>query len=343
MRGKVVVLGTATAAVIAYFLYRCSRGGRAAPKKFDIFAPLRNADLSTMTAADFMRVLKSCVNSPEAIERAKKFVPRDGDVVTLTTPKTGQTWLLAQLRILSLGAGGCTSDTMLAAGMQEGVDGVCWLEHPRSGLAMNDAQPGQFRVFKSHLELQDMRATLEASPNAKFITTLRAPTDLSPSLYKHMRGTYAMRANGGDGAPFDARFTPSDFALAGEPAGYEANLVAWLEVRDLPNVMIVFYEDMVAEPAVALRRLADFVGVVLDAELEQETLQTTSYERMSAGGSAWQNVHPGGGTYGKGRGQLSTAALEAIDARWRQVVTPATGTDTYEQLYEKVRGRPFPL
>ena len=97
MRGAVVVLGTATAA-IAYLLYRHSRRGRGAPQKFDIFAPLRNADLSTMTAADFMRVLKSCINSPKAIERAKKFVPRDGDVVTLTTPKTGQTWLLAQLR-----------------------------------------------------------------------------------------------------------------------------------------------------------------------------------------------------------------------------------------------------
>lgn len=37
------------------------------------------------------------------IECAIGFRPKAKDVVTLTTPKTGQTWLLAQLRMLSIG------------------------------------------------------------------------------------------------------------------------------------------------------------------------------------------------------------------------------------------------
>ena len=58
---------------------------------------------------------------------------------------------------------------------------------------------------------------------------------------------------------------------------------------------------------------------------------------------AFVNVFPGGGTYGKGRGTLSEEALAAIDARWQQVVAPATGAPSYEKLYEQVRGEPFPF
>ena len=34
---------------------------------------------------------------------------------------------------------------------------------------------------------QEMATTIDAVPHAKFITTLRAPHDLGPSLFSHMR------------------------------------------------------------------------------------------------------------------------------------------------------------
>ena len=37
------------------------------------------------------------------------------------------------------------------------------------------------------------------------------------------------------------------------------------------------------------------------------------------------------------------AAAAALDTRWREVVAPETGAATYEELYEQVNGRPFPI
>ena len=254
-------------------------------------------------------------------------VPRAGDVVTITTPKTGQTWLLAQLRQLRR----ATDDRELA-------ERITWLEGSRP----NAPQPGRFRVFKSHLPIEEMRPMVEENLATRFITCLRAPHDVSLSLFAHIREIWAKR-NGGDAAPFDKALTASDFALAGLPEGYEQSILEWLSLRDQPNVLVVFYEDMLADPSAALRRLAAFVGVELTAELEAETLKVTSYSNMAAS-PAFVNVFPGGGTYGRGRSNLTEAAVAAIDARWRQIVQPSCWrAATYEELYVTVRGAPFPI
>jgi len=285
------------------------------------------------------------VQTPASLARALAFVPRPGDVVTLTTPKTGQTWLLARLRKLSLGHG--ATDRQLAVDpMRSGGDGdsVKWLEHVNAGAGLDDDQPGAFRVFKSHLSAQEMAATIDAAPHAKFITTLRAPHDLGPSLFSHMRAMYAKRVGNGDASAFEAAYAPSDFVLAGQLGAYHENLLVWLSLRHRPNVMLIWFEDMLADPTAALRQLAGFVGVELSSHLEEETLRATSFDRM-ARSPAFVNVHPGSskGGYGLGRAQLTAAAAAALDTRWREVVALETGAASYEELYEQVNGRPFPL
>ena len=58
-------------------------------------------------------------------------------------------------------------------------------------------------------------------------------------------------------------------------------------------------------------------------------------------------LHPGGskGGYGLGRAQLTAAAAAARSTRWPGVGALAieTGAASYEELYEQVNGRPFPL
>ena len=75
-----------------------------------------------------------------------------------------------------------------------------------------------------------------------------------------------------------------------------------------------------------------------------DDLRATSFDRM-ARSPAFVNVHPGSskGGYGLGRAQLTAAAAAALDTRWREVVAPETGAASYEELYEQVNGRPFPI
>ena len=151
MRAATLLDAAAAATVVAIAVLR------ARCKPADHWEPLRNVKLSTLSAIEFWRLLDTAICPPEAERRALSFVPRAGDVVTITTPKTGQTWLLAQLRKLSLGMV-ATDDSALAVKVSSDGDGVCWLEHGQSGRSADAPQPGRFRVFKSHLPIQKMRA-----------------------------------------------------------------------------------------------------------------------------------------------------------------------------------------
>ena len=163
MSRRVALVGLSAAVAIgAILLHRYRRGRVSRGSRFDaiirdpVAAFLRSYDLRTLSATELMEVVQSGLQTPASLARALAFVPRPGDVVTLTTPKTGQTLLLARLRKLSLGHG--ATDEQLAVDPMHGgaEDSVKWLEHAKAGAHLDDDQPGAFRVFKSHLSAQAM-------------------------------------------------------------------------------------------------------------------------------------------------------------------------------------------
>lgn len=78
---------------------------------------------------------------------------------------------------------------------------------------------------------------------------------------------------------------------AGQLGAYHSNLLAW-PLRHRPNVIVIWFEDMLAANAAALRQLAAFVGVELSSYLEEDALRRTSFDSM-AHSPAFVNVHPG--------------------------------------------------
>ena len=96
MSRRVALVGLSAAVAIGTILlhrYRRSRVSRGS--RFDaivrdpVAAFLRSYDLKTLSATEFMEVVQSGLQTPASLARALAFVPRPGDVVTLTTPKTG--------------------------------------------------------------------------------------------------------------------------------------------------------------------------------------------------------------------------------------------------------------
>lgn len=133
--GCSVVCATGVVLAFTMFVFRRKRKAPGSmPEAFD------GVDLKRMPAADFIKTVRSITESEEGIKRALAFKPFAGDVLTFTSRKTGQTWLLAMLRKLSLGKGGGFDDTALAESTLKGA-GIPWLEHPKTSVEfLNDQQ-----------------------------------------------------------------------------------------------------------------------------------------------------------------------------------------------------------
>ena len=120
----------------------------------------KNFPLTSLSATQFWDILMATISSDESIKAALAFVPRPTDVVTLTTPKCGQTMLLATLRKLSLNSLN-TPTSMLSTSSANSPDTIPWLEQRLGSESLESKQPGDFRVFKSHLKCEEVEHWFE--------------------------------------------------------------------------------------------------------------------------------------------------------------------------------------
>jgi hypothetical protein len=121
-------------------------------------------------------------------------------------------------------------------------------------------------------------------------------------------------------------------------------------------VLVFTYEAMTADPAGHIRRLASFCGLPLDDALMALTLERSSIGFMLAHKDRFDdllmreisearcNLPPGSdsakvrkGGVGGHRAELPAEVAAAIDARWAQLVTPATGFADYAALEAAAR------
>eukprot|EP00892_Ulva_mutabilis_P007733 jgi/Ulvmu1/5331/UM022_0125.1 len=144
------------------------------------------------------------------------------------------------------------------------------------------------------------------------------------------------------------------------------HLLSWYPERAAPNMLFLFYEDLVRHKRQCVKLVADFLGIPLDAALEAVVLQQTSKESMAANLSKYDD-HPlkqrlnGTGGFaldaGMGEGacqwgkvrtapkaQLSQATVASIRQRWVDLLEPVTGCASYEAFRASTNAelsRPF--
>ena len=61
---------------------------------------------------------------------------------------------------------------------------------------------------------------------------------------------------------------------------WQEHVKGWWDARDRDDVLFLFYEDMLADPAAAVKSIADFVGVPLTPERVDEVVKETSFTAM---------------------------------------------------------------
>jgi aryl sulfotransferase len=245
---------------------------------------------------------------------------RDDDIVIGTYAKSGTTW--TQQIVAQLVFGGA-----------EGVDVATispWLDMrimPRAEmLAALEAQTHR-RFIKTHLPVD----ALVFSPAAKYIYIARDGRDVVWSGHNHFVHAKdelyaALNDTPGRVGPPMPR-PPADvrqyFLEWLEADGYPLwsfweNIRTWWDIRHLPNVMLLHFADLKADPERRIRELADFLDVEVADEAWPRILEHCSFDYMKR--HADKSAPLGGMLWEGGAGRFIN---KGTNGRWRDVLTDA--------------------
>jgi hypothetical protein len=267
------------------------------------------------------------------------YKPRPTDVIITPYGKCGTTWLQQIFHTLRT-RGDFDFDDISRV--------VPWIETSRVvGLDIEAPQRGEPRGFKSHLGWD------KVPKGARYIVSFRHPYDACVSHYHFMSGWFLE-----PGAVSLEEYARMYAGRAGQGTDYWHHLVGWWSQRDNPDVLVLAYEQMNADPQGAIRRVAAFCGTQLDDELMALTLERSSFETMlkhkdkfddllmRRTSEARCNLPPGSdsakvrkGGSGQGKAELTPALRAALDEQWAKIVTPATGFADYAALEAEIARR----
>lgn len=263
---------------------------------------------------------------------------RPTDVVISPFSKCGTTWLQQIFHCLRTG-GDMDFDDISRV--------VPWIETAgATGLDLNAAQRAEPRGFKSHLSYANM------PKGARYIVALRDPKDALVSFYRFMEGWFFEPGS----IPMD-EFARWRISTSSETDGYWHHLNTWWAERDNPDVLLMSYEQMNAEPEASIRKVAAFCGILLDDALLALTLERSSLAymlehkdrfddaMMRRASEARCNLPPGGDSAkvrkggSGGRRELSAEIDAMLDAKWAELVAPHCGFADYAALEAALRAR----
>lgn len=183
------------------------------------------------------------------------------------------------------------------------------------------------RFMKTHLPVD----ALVFSPKAKYLYIARDGRDMVWSLYNHHKNANAHWYGAINDTPGRVGSTieppPNDPAVYfrewlekdGFPFwSFWENVRSWWNIRDLPNVKLVHFNDLKRDLSGEIRGIADYLGIKPDAKTFQAIVDHCGFDYMKAHAAT---VAPLGGVLWDGGAE--TFINKGTNGRWKDVLTPA--------------------
>ena len=297
-----------------------------------------------MAAEEGIKAMKKRLNglhTDKARLNGLAFSPRSTDVIIVTTPKAGTTWL--QQIVHQLRTGGDMS-------FDEISQVVPFLEFAGDlGVDIDAEQSAVPRCYKTHCWYNHC-----PKGAGKYILCVREPCAVAYSFFNFFKGWFFQ-----PGEISVEEFVREFWLARGVPqsklenASYFHHLASWWPHRNENNVLLLFYEDMKSNPEAAVRAVAKHIGISNESHirvaLERSSLAyMKKHERKfdehvmknfrneacglpkNAGEGVSTKVNTGSSV--DGRRVLSADLKKEIQKKWDKVVYPVTNCATYEDL-----------
>lgn len=291
------------------------------------------------TLAEFGEMMGKVFIPEEVGAGIASYQPRPSDIVISPYGKCGTTWLQQTFHTLRTG-GDMDFDDISRV--------VPWIEQAAMhDIDLNADQRAEPRGFKSHLSYR------EIPKGGKYVVSFREPKDAFVSMFRFMEGWFIE-----PGTVAMEDFFQGWMAGGPEGDGYWGHLLGWWEQRDNPDVLLLTYGHMIADPERHVRKLAEFSEIAADPDLIALTLERSSLGYMleykdrfddamaRAQSEIRCNLPPGSdsakvrkGGVGGHKAELPAAIADQIDAIWTERVTTVTGHADYAALESDIRAR----
>jgi aryl sulfotransferase len=262
-----------------------------------------------------------------------EFQFRDGDVIIGTWAKSGTTWMQQIVGQLLLGP----DPAIRAAELSPWLDIRVMPKEVKLGIL--EAQTHR-RFLKTHLPVD----ALVFSPKAKYIYVGRDARDVVWSLFNHHHNftDEAYKAfNETPGLVGPRLERPTDDIrqywhewLDGD--GYPfwsfwENVRSWWEIRNLPNVMLVHFDELKADMEGRMRGIAEFLEVDVASADWPKICEYCTFD--------WMKEHadetaPGGGMMFTGGGK--SFIFKGENNRWQSVLSPDESAEYETRAIEQL-------
>ncbi|MGD9614858.1 MAG: sulfotransferase domain-containing protein [Alphaproteobacteria bacterium] len=243
---------------------------------------------------------------------------RDDDIIVATYAKTGTTWtqqIIAQLLFED-------ADALPVADMSPWLD----LRVPPNDvkLAALDAQTHR-RFIKTHLPLD----VLVYSPRARYLYIARDGRDVVWSMYNHHANANAFwyrtlnDTPGRVGPPIEKppgstrQYSLDWMDKDGHPFWpFWEHIASWWAARDLPNLLLLHFEELRADLPGTIRRIAAFLDIPIDERRFPTIVEHCGFAWMKRNAT---KSTPLGGAFWDGGAQVFVN--KGTNGRWRDVLT----------------------
>ena len=268
----------------------------------------------------------------ESRARGLAFKPRPDDIVISTYAKAGTTWMQQVVHQLRTGGDMAFSEI---------TEVVPWIETAFDmGLDLEAEQKAPPRAFKSHLTRDD------APRGCRYIAIVREPKDIAVSLYRFSEDWFFEA-----GSISLADFVRREVLEENPQRSLWRHLASWWPHRHDPGTMFLTFEDMKADPAAMVRRVAGFMGIEHTSPAVDVAIERSSLAYMQAHAhffddhllrdarDAIAGLPPGGesskvrtGEVGGHRQVMDAELIAAFDATWRAEIAVPLGLADYDEL-----------
>jgi len=255
------------------------------------------------------------------------FTRRPDDIVIASSYKSGTTWTQAIVANLLFPSGEFPADLGQLSP---------WLDFrlvPLEIVFADLAAQRHRRFIKTHLPLDGF----PFDPAQKHIYVSRDARDVFMSLWNHYSGhtdlfyTEINHVSAREGDPFprpegDVRWFWRQWItrgwFEGETDGWPYwshlhNVQSWWDHRELGNVLLVHYADLLADREGEVRRIADFLGIEVPAEAWPGIVDRLSFGSMKKDAARYA---PRGGAPWKGGAEAFMN--KGTNGRWREILDP---------------------